>query len=228
MLGLILDIINITKIEGVKLYSVLDPVTMLAVAAGGQALLGAGQAIFSGRKKAGKEPVYEIPKEVQQGINLATGMAQEGMPEAQRTAAIQNVQQSALMSMRGAADRRSGLSALGNIQAQQDRSALNIMAQDAAMRMQNQRFLYSALMSGANAADKAFANRWQSWANKMQQSRANVGAGMQNMAGSLKTLATGAIYGVGGDATLTPGKIKKIGFKSGKAIGAITRRSMGR
>lgn len=161
----------------------------------GPALIGAGlqagtgliQGIIGGigaARQAKREPKYKIPKELGEAITLAKGMAAEGMPAAQRTAAMQDIQQSAMMGMAGAQSRRGGLMAAQNIQAGMDRSALSLAAQDAAMRQEKQRFAYSALMAGASYVDKAFANQWQSWANRMQQSRALLGAGIQNIAGA--------------------------------------------
>jgi hypothetical protein len=162
-----------------------------------QAGLGLAQGIIGGigmARQAKREPKYEIPKEVGEAIGLARGMAAEGMPAAQRTAAQQDIQQSALMGMRAAQDRRGGLQSISNIQAGMDRSALSLAAQDSAMRQQNQRFQYSALMAGASYADKAFANKWQSWSNKMQQNRALLGAGMQNVSGAVQSLGSQQMY----------------------------------
>ena len=157
-----------------------------AIGAGLQAATGLIQGIIGGigvARQAKREPKYEIPKEVGEAVGMARGMAAEGMPAAQRTAAMQDIQQSAMMGMSSAQSRRGGLMSAQNIQAGMDRSALNLAAQDTAMRQQNQRFAYSALMAGASYADKAFANQWQSWSNRMQQSRALLGAGIQNIAG---------------------------------------------
>lgn len=162
-----------------------------------QGALGLTQAIVGGigmARQAKREPKYEIPKEVGEAIGMARGMAAEGMPAAQRTQAMQDIQQSAMMGMSAAQTRRGGLQSAQNIQAGMDRSTLNLAAQDAAMRQQNQRFLYSALMAGASYADKAFANRWQSWSNRMQQSRALLGAGIQNISGVGQSLASQALY----------------------------------
>ncbi len=171
----------------------IDPITMLAIGAGTKALLGVGQALFSGRKRA--EPKYEIPKEVEEAVGLARGMAAEGMPEAQRMAALQNIQQSAVQAGRTAAmaGRGAMLGSMGNIQAQQDRSVLNLASQDAAMRQQNQRFMYSALRAKAQDKDKAFANQWQSWMNEEQRRRALRGASMQNIGGAVDTMMGGMI-----------------------------------
>lgn len=165
--------------------------------------LGLVQSIVGGigmARQAKREPKYEIPKEVGEAVSLARGMAAEGMPAAQRTQAMQDIQQSAMMGMSAAQTRRGGLQSAQNIQAGMDRSALNLAAQDAAMRQQNQRFMYSALMAGASYADKAFANRWQSWSNRMQQSRSLLGAGLQNIGGVANALT---MVGTNGTDTTT-------------------------
>jgi hypothetical protein len=162
-----------------------------------QAGLGLAQGIIGGigaARQAKREPKYEIPKEVGEAIGLARGMAAEGMPAAQRTAAQQDIQQSALMGMRAAQDRRGGLQSISNVQAGMDRSALNLAAQDVAQRQANQRFAYSALMAGASYADKAFANQFQSFANRLQQQRALLGAGIQNIAEAADILGSAAVY----------------------------------
>ena len=166
--------------------------------------LGLVQSIVGGigmARQAKREPKYEIPKEVGEAVGMARGMAAEGMPAAQRTQAMQDIQQSAMMGMSAAQSRRGGLMSAQNIQAGMDRSALNLAAQDTAMRQQNQRFAYSALMAGASYADKAFANKWQSWSNKMQQSRSLLGAGLQNIGGVANALTMAGLNG--GDTTTT-------------------------
>ena len=171
----------------------IGPLAALGISAGAKALTGIGQLLFSGKKQ--KEPKYEMPTKQLEAENLARGMAAEGMPEAQRMAALQNIQQSAVQAGRtaGMAGRGAMLGSIGNIQAQQDRSVLGLAAQDAAARMQNQRFLYSALMAGAQYQDKAFANQFQSWMNTEQQRRALIGAGIQNIAGGIDTFTGGML-----------------------------------
>lgn len=163
----------------------------LAIGAGTKALTGIGQLLFSGKKQP--EPKYEIPTKQFEAENLARGMAAEGMPASQYNAALQNIQLSAVQAGRTAAlaGRGAMLGNIGNIQAGQDRSVLGLAAQDAAARTQNQRFLYSALMAGAQYQDKAFANQFQSWMNKEQQRRALIGAGIQNVAGAGDTFLGG-------------------------------------
>ena len=207
MLGFILHLIKIMPISDGMYYA--EPLSALAIAGlsmgVAKTLGGLGQMIFSGRKQA--EPKYEIPQEVFRATQMAQEMAQTGMPEASRMQALQGAQQSALFGMRSAQDRRGGLASIGNIQAGLDRSNLAVAAQDAAMRQQNQRFAQQALMTQAQYRDKAFANQFQSYMNKEQQRRANLGAGMQNVFGGLDfagsmaamgLLGSGSAPGVGG------------------------------
>jgi hypothetical protein len=208
MLGFILHLIKIMPISDGMYYA--EPLSALAIAGlamgGAKTLGGLGQMIFSGRKQA--EPKYETPQEVFRATQMAQEMAQTGMPEASRMQALQGAQQSALFGMRSAQDRRGGLASIGNIQAGLDRSNLAVAAQDAAMRQQNQRFAQQALMTQAQYRDKAFANQFQSYMNKEQQRRANLGAGMQNVFGGLDfagSMAAMGLLGSGGTTTNTFG-----------------------
>lgn len=200
MFGFILHLIKIMPISD-GLIQAIDPLTIGLAIGGVKALAGGIQALTAGRKQA--EPKYEIPKEVFQATQMAQEMAQTGMPEASRMQALQGAQQSALFGMRAAQDRRGGLASIGNIQAGLDRSSLSVAAQDAATRLQNQRFAQQALMTQAQYRDKAFANQWQSWMNREQQRRAMVGAGLQNIMGGLDIAGSMAAMGALGGAGKT-------------------------
>jgi hypothetical protein len=206
MLGFILHLIKIMPISD-GLIEAIDPITIGLIMGGTKALAGGLQIALAGPKQ--KEPVYKIPDEVFRATQRAEEMAKTGMPEASRMQALQGAQQSALFGMRAAQDRRGGLASIGNIQAGMDRTNLAVAAQDASMRLQNQRFAQQALMTQAQYRDKAFANTWQSWMNKEQQRRANVGAGLQNIMGGIdlagSMAAMGAFGGGGGGSTGTFG-----------------------
>jgi hypothetical protein len=213
MFGFVLHLIKIMPISD-GLIQAIDPLTIGLAIGGVKALAGGIQALSAGRKQA--EPKYEIPKEVFQATQMAQEMAQTGMPEASRMQALQGAQQSALFGMRAAQDRRGGLASIGNIQAGLDRSNLAVAAQDAAMRQQNQRFAQQALMTQAQYRDKAFANQWQSWMNKEQQRRANIGAGLQNIMGGLDLAGSMAAMGaLGGGGTKPFGGTELISATSG-------------
>ena len=212
MLGFILHLIKIMPISD-GLIQAIDPLTIGLILGGVKAAAGGIQALSAGKKQ--EEPKYEIPKEVFQSTQMAQEMAQTGMPEASRMMALQGAQQSALFGMRAAQDRRGGLASLGNIQAGLDRSSLSVAAQDAAMRQQNMIRAQQALMTQAQFRDKAFANQWQSWMNKEQQRRANVGAGLQNIMGGLdmagSVMAMGALGKTPGTQTLPTTTTTQIG-----------------
>jgi hypothetical protein len=201
ILGYILHLIKIMPISDGMFQSVVDPLTIGLVIGGVKALAGGIQALAAGKKRP--EPKYEIPKEVFEVTRRAEEMAQTGMPEASRMQALQGAQQSALFGMRAAQDRRGGLAALGNIQAGLDRANLSVAAQDASMRQQNMVRAQQALMTQAQYKDKAFGNQWQSWMNKEQQRRANIGAGLQNIMGGIDFVGSMAAMGLLGGAGKT-------------------------
>ena len=204
MFGFVLHLIKIMPISD-GLIQAIDPLTIGLAVGGVKALAGGIQALTAGKKRP--EPQYQIPQEVFQATQMAQDMARTGMPEASRMQALQGAQQSALFGMRAAQDRRGGLASISNIQAGLDRSNLAVAAQDASMRLQNQRFAQQALMTQAQYRDKAFANQWQSWMNKEQQRRANIGAGLQNIMGGIdlagSMAAMGALRGGGGTTQTT-------------------------
>jgi hypothetical protein len=134
-------------------------------------------------------------------------MAQTGMPAAALSFEQQAIDRSSLMAQRAAADRRAGLATIGTTIAQRDLSLGALSARNANIMQQNQRFAQQALMTQAQYRDKAFANQFQSYMNKEQQRRANLGAGMQNVFGGLDfagsmaamgLLGSGSAPGVGG------------------------------
>lgn len=190
----------------------MKPTAIIAAATQGIKMIGGGIQAIAGARKMKKleklEPKYTIPTEVKTGLNLATTMAGTGMAAEQYQKASQQNQNSANFALRALQDRRSGLAGIGNIQQGLNNANLGLSAQDANMRQQNQRFLYSALMNSASFKDKLFANQWQSWSNKYQQARANVGAGLQNVMGGVDNLgALGMSSGIGGNGGAASGNV---------------------
>jgi len=207
MFGFVLHLIKIMPISDGMQYGLLPLVA--GILGGAQVIGGIAQALSSSNRK--REPKYEIPKEVFEATEMAKEAAKTGMAEESRMQALQSAQQSALFGMRAAQDRRGGLASIGNIQAGLDRSKLAIAAQDASMRLQNQRFAQQALMTQAQFRDKAFANQWQSWANAEQQRIETRNAGFQNMMGGLTSIGTMASMGAFGNNVLGSGSAPGIG-----------------
>lgn len=206
ILGYILHLIKIMPISD-GMIEAIGPLGIGLIAGGAQALIG-GIGSIGAREKVNRlqreEPKYEIPKEVFEATRRAEEMAQTGMPEASRMMALQNAQQSAVQAGRRAemAGRGALLGNISNIQAGLDRANLSVAAQDASMRIQNQIRAQQALMTQAQFKDKAFANQWQSWMNRFQQERANLGAKQLTMYRGFDTMgsiaAMAAMGGLGG------------------------------
>jgi hypothetical protein len=212
MFGFVLHLIKIMPISDGMQYGFLPLVA--GILGGAQVIGGIAQALSSSNRK--REPEYKIPKEVFRATEMAEEAAKTGMAEESRMQALQSAQQSALFGMRAAQDRRGGLASIGNIQAGLDRSKLAIAAQDASIRLQNQRFAQQALMTQAQFRDKAFANQWQSWANAEQQRIETRNAGFQNMMGGLTSIGTMASMGAfGGGGTKPFGGTELISATSG-------------
>jgi hypothetical protein len=236
MLGFILHLIKIMPISDGMYYA--EPLSALAIAGlamgGLKSLGGLGQMIFSGRKKA--EPKYEIPQEVFRATQMAQEMAQTGMPAAALSFEQQAIDRSSLMAQRAAADRRAGLATIGTTIAQRDLSLGALSARNANIMQQNQRFAQQALMTQAQYRDKAFANEFQSYMNKEQQRRSNLGAGMHNVFGGLDFAGSMAAMGLLGGGGLGTGSAPGFGgstynpmsqFLSGSIPGINYRSSLG-
>lgn len=193
MLGFILHFIKIMPINDGIIQAVIDPLTLGLIAGGVQAAVGGIQALTAGKRQ--QEPKYEIPKEVFDVTKQAQEMAQTGMPEASRMMAQQGAQQAAIFRQRMAAQTRVGQANIASSESLLARDLLSIASEDARKRQENQLRAQQALMYQIGFRDKEFANRWQSWMNREQQRRANVGAGMQNIA---RGLTMGANLGMMG------------------------------
>jgi hypothetical protein len=202
MLGLVLHLIKIMPVNDGMYYSIA-PLAAMGIAAGIQALTGVIQGSMAGDKK--EEPVYTMSEEAKKALALGEQMSKQGMPGVQQKAALDAIRRSSVQAMRTAsmAGSRGLLGSIGNIQAQENLSVIDLAVRDASMMQQNQRFYYTALMAGAQAKDKEFANIWQSWANKEQQRRANEGAMIQNLGQAAQTLIAGTQYANAGTNTTT-------------------------
>jgi len=176
----------------------------IANVAGG--LLGGAVGYFQ-RRKAKKElsklvqPQYNIPQEILKNQKMAEQAANEGMPSQQYNNAMKNIQRTQNNLLAGATDRRSALMALPKIQQQANDATGNLDAQDANMRLQNQRTLYNVGNTTAQYRDKAFnINEMQPYEQKRDYYNSLLGAGNQNLLGGIDKLTAG----VGG--LIGPGK----------------------
>jgi len=174
-------------------------------------LLGGITGIFQRKKakkllrEAGDQPIYSIPNEILQNQKMAERAANEGMPSQQYNNAMRNIQRTQSSLLSGATDRRSALMALPKLQQQANDATANLDAQDATMRMQNQRTLYGIGAQTAGYRDKEFQiNKMQPWERKYNYAQQLLGAGNQNLLGGADRLlggVAGVAFGGGGGGT---------------------------
>jgi len=171
--------------------------------AAGVAVVGGGIQVYQGiqQKKAGKEaeiaalsskPEFTIPPEIAKNMSEAEMRAYQGLPDEQKSAFLDNQQRAAQTALRSSSDRRGGLGMISQIQAQQDRSSLDLLQQDVAARDKNVLRAQEARNVMASYRDKRFEHEYNEYSADLDYARAQVGAGMQNIAGGLTT-AAGAV-----------------------------------
>ena len=208
MLEFLSNLYNFIFPEHNGIIYAIDPLTIGLIAGGAQALIGGIGSIGARRRLRsleGQEPKYEIPQEVFQATKQAQEMAQTGMPEASRMMALQGAQQAAIFRQRAAGQSRLGQANVATNETLLSRDLLNVAQTDAQVRLDNQRRALQALMVQAQYRDKAFGNQWQSWMNKFQQARANVGAKERTMYNGFDTMSSMFAMGaLGGGAGKTP------------------------
>lgn len=145
------------------------------------------------RKKAEKNrPEYEKPTEIATNQNLAQQTAYEGMPEASKQAYKREIQrqQATMLSSQGVLNAQlSGLAA-SNVAAMDATSRLYV--QDANMRREGRMMQMDANKVMAQYKDRDFAYDHQFYQQDLDTANAQIGAGMQNMAGGVNSIAGGA------------------------------------
>jgi cell division septum initiation protein DivIVA len=174
------------------------------LAMGGAQLIGGAIKYFSGKKqhKEGKKllnslqyPEEQIPQEVIENQNLAKQAAATGMPSEQYANAMKNIQRQQLTALRGARDRRGGLSALSGIVGSTNDATLNLDATDARMQQQNQRTLYGINNQVAGWKDKVWDNNVrQKYLGNREYALGLMGAGNQNKAAGIDSGVAGLGY----------------------------------
>lgn len=141
-----------------------------------------------------KYPTETLPEEFQQNQNLAQTMAATGMPSEQYNLAMKNIQRQQLMALRSANDRRGGLNILPQILQGGNDATLKLDANNAAMRIQNQRNLIGVNnYIGGQKRDLYDKNIRQKYLRDYNYAMSLKGMGNQNMLGSVdQMLGAGA------------------------------------
>jgi len=144
-------------------------------------------------------PTETIPDEYLQGQNQANQMAQQGLPSEQYNQAMRNIQRQQLAALRYSNDRRGGLAVIPQIIQGSNDATLNLDAQSAAMRLQNQRYaIGEGNLVGGIKRDIFDKNIRQKYNRDYGYGMSLLGTGNQNFVGGLDKLATGGLIAAGG------------------------------
>ena len=194
--------------------------------AAGVAVVGGGIQAYQGIKKqisckeleaSLNKPEFQIPPEIAKNMSEAEMRAYQGLPDEQKAAFLDNQQRAAQTALRSSSDRRGGLGIISQIQAQQDRSSLGLLQQDVAARDANIARAHQARQVMASYRDRKFAHEYSEYSSDLDYARAQVGAGMQNVAGGLTTAASAiqsAIPNIEGADGLTRRERKQFEYQS--------------
>ena len=188
----------------------MDPITLSLIAAGGQALAGAGQTLFSGRKRAEKEmerkaqssPIYGGSKPLEEYYRESLSRYRENPMQSQMyQTAMKEAQRSQSTALNALQDRRMGLAGVGRIQA-----GTNLAAERAGVNAEQQRNLRFSQLAGATQAKTADElrqfdinrmtpyNRQFGLAQmKAQAANQRQAAGLQTISSALGNLATAGL-----------------------------------
>jgi hypothetical protein len=138
----------------------MDPFTIAAIAGGAQALGGAAQSIFSGRKKAERElnafakqsPLYQGSKSISDYYQQAMNRYNENPYQSQQyQLGAMNAQRATAQGIGALQDRRSAIGGIGRLALGQNTAMQNLGAQAEAQR--NQRFGQLGQASQAKASE---------------------------------------------------------------------------
>tara|TARA_R110002012_G_scaffold169141_10_gene332991 strand:- start:12756 stop:13595 length:840 start_codon:yes stop_codon:yes gene_type:complete len=177
--------------------------------AAGVAVVGGGIQVAQGIKqqREGRDlenslnkPEFQIPPEIAKNMSEAEMRAYQGLPDEQKAAFLDNQQRAAQTALRSSSDRRGGLGMISQIQANQDRSSLGLLQQDVAARDANILRAQEARKVMASYRDKRFEHEYNEYSSDLDYARAQVGAGMQNVAGGLVTAGSAVQSGIANQA----------------------------
>ena len=133
-------------------------------------------------------PIMDAQVLRQQEIaDLAAQYAKEGIPEAQRQMAADDIQRSQAMQLSAASNLGTGLRALGNTQASTAQAYRELAAQDAAMAQQNQaQYLRSLGSLGAAEGVAEQYNQLMPYQEKQAEMQALLGSSTNNQMAQLQ------------------------------------------
>lgn len=152
-------------------------------------------------------PTESIPQEEYQNQQLAQQQAASGLPSEQYNNAMRDIQRQQMTAIRNAHDRRGGLGLISTIQQGSNDATNNLNAQDASLRLQNQRNLMNVNNQLAGWKDKVWQNNVLNKYNRdYAYGMGLVGMGNQNFIGGVDQALSGVGQGIYG-ATMNPNKL---------------------
>lgn len=164
------------------------------------------------RKKAAEmekdlvRPELAIPDYMSGYVNDAQKQALQGLPEEQRQRYLDQINRTAAYAIAGNVDRGAGLQGVSNASMALNDANANLLTMDAQQRQQNIANYQNAQLNYANFKgnkfDREFAyNQDEPYRNKAAAIRALYGAGMQNGAAGLQTVADSGATLAGGQGS---------------------------
>jgi len=174
----------------------------IAVGVGGATAVTAGAQYFWNKHEQKKDeanrPQYQIPPEVAAGLTEAERQALQGLPEAQKQQYVTNLQRGTAYGLSQVGSRKGGLAGLGTLNEQQNQGYANLLSQDSAARIQNQKNVFGQLNNVAENKQQQFQlNQLNPYYEHISRSNANRGALMQNLNKAVQLGASGAMSGGG-------------------------------
>lgn len=193
---------------GATIGTAIAPGVGTLVGAGAGLALSGAQYLWNKReaeKDEANRPKYQIPPEVSAGLNESQRQALQGLPEAQKQQYITNLQRGTAYGLSQIGSRKGGLAGLGTLNEQQNQGYANMLSQDSAARMQNQKNVFGQLENSANYKGQQFQlNQLNPYYEGIARRNANRGALMQNVNNGVQ-LGAQAAGGMGGGGAQSQG-----------------------
>jgi len=148
------------------------------------------QQMSDGQDKANAQrPEYKIPEEVSRSLAIAkANYADQTMPGESRMMDQNNL--AAANAVKAITEGGGSLSAIAGVQAQQSKFAGDILTQSQNYQRQDEQQYQQLLGTMADYKDQAFQmNKFAPYAQNYAEGRQEVGAGLQNLYGSLNSIA---------------------------------------
>jgi len=173
-----------------------------AIAAGSGILQGVSGLLQKGKAnkqlKSLKDPGYVVPEEYAKNVGIAENLAKTGMPSEQYNQAQTNIQRGSQTGLRQLGRMSNPFAAIQGLARGQQEAGMSLDVANAAARRQNILGAMGARreMAGQKLAQQQYAQ--QSYMDKINAANALKGAGMQNIAGGLRSIGSTGMSAMSG------------------------------